>query len=83
MTQPDPVTEWVQQLDEVLRRRDVGRLRAFISAHAHEDPAYPVLLSRPDPMLELTMWTTILSRRDLADLHDEARRNRLRILGAT
>lgn len=76
------LSEYIAELGQVLRTRDVRRLRRFVEEHVAEDPSFPELLRRDDTFLALVMWIAILARHDLADLHDEARIERAKILAA-
>ncbi len=68
---------YVAQLGQVLRRRDVAALRAFLEAQAGrygDERQVEAIRGQSDAELEALMHRMIVSRPDLAQLHAESRR---------
>ena len=67
--------DYVQQLGDVLRRRDAGALRAFLAAQAGrygDDRQVAAIERQSDDELTTLLHRMILARGDLADLHAES-----------
>jgi hypothetical protein len=68
---------YAAQLGEVLRRRDVAALRAFLEAQAGrygDERQVEAIRAQSDAELEAIMHRMIVSRPDLAELHAESQR---------
>jgi hypothetical protein len=69
--------QYVQNLGQTLRKRNVTELREFLvrSATERNDPGEVAELQGiPDEVLEARMCKMIMARCDLQDLHDESRK---------
>jgi len=65
--------EYIGALQEILRSRDVARMRQFVVEHISFDESFVWLLQRDDAFLERVMCHGILSSPSLSDLHAWAR----------
>lgn len=68
---------YATQLGEVLRRRDVAALRAFLEAQAGrygDERQVEAIRAQTDAELELLLHRMTLARPDLADLHAASER---------
>ena len=68
---------YVAQLGEVLRRRDVTALRAFLESQAGrygDERQVEAIRAQSDAEIEALLHRMIISRPDLAELHPESQR---------
>jgi hypothetical protein len=68
---------YVAQLGDVLRQRDVARLRAFLEAQAGrygDERQVEAIRAQSDSEVEALLHRMIIARPDLAKLHAESRR---------
>jgi hypothetical protein len=73
---PDSDTAYIRGLVSVLRKRDVDELRAFLKEEAtiRDTSRANEIDSIDDESLESRMYKMILARKELTDLHADARR---------
>jgi hypothetical protein len=67
---------YVKQLSEVLRKRDVEELRAFLrsESEAREQSTSAEIDSITNEDLQIRMYKMIIARPELGDIHADARR---------
>ena len=68
---------YTAQLGDVLRQRDVGKLRAFLEAQAGrygDERQVEAIRAQSDAEIEMLLHRMTLARADLSKLHAESRR---------